>query len=75
MGIVLSEQSNYPIKIGPGPHLIVSGVQVSDYLRYRRITNTLHHHYQYYHHPDTAATKSQTVRIPVFKDPPLCLQK
>ena len=28
-GIILSEQSNYPIKIGPGPHLIVSGDQVS----------------------------------------------
>ena len=30
LGFVLSEQSNYPIKIGPGPHLIVSGVQVSE---------------------------------------------
>ena len=29
LGIILSEQSNYPIKIGPGPDQIVSGDQVS----------------------------------------------
>ena len=67
-GIILSEQSNYPIKIGPGPHLIVSGDQVSPGIGgsqtlYITITN------------DSGATKSQTVRIPAFKDPPLCLQK
>ena len=67
LGIILSEQSNYPIKIGPGPHQIVSADQVSG--DHKHFTSPLPGH------PDTRATKSQTVWIPAFKDPPLCLQK